>query len=103
MPRSSPGGSWAQVELTDALTRGLAACLQCHLTYLFSIFFTFKNTDQAGHIILSCNNWAEGSFWGRGFVLEMSLISTFLNIKPLHCAVGSPMNPLYGGLVRDSY
>ena len=69
----------------------------------FQLFFTVRNTDQASHIILSCNNWAEGSFGVRGFVLEMSLISTSVNIKSLHRAVGSPMNSLYGGLVRDSY
>ena len=88
---------------SHALTRGLA-CLQCHLAYLFfQLFFIVRNADQASHIILSCNNWAEGSFGVRGFVLEMLLNSTSVNIKSLHRAVGSPMNPLYGGLVRDSY
>ena len=69
----------------------------------FQLFFTVRNADKASHIILSRNIWAEGSFGGRGFVLEMSLISTSVNIKSLHRAVGSPMNPLYGGLVCDSY
>lgn len=78
---------------SHALTRGLACAYNVILT-----FFTVRNTDQASHITLSCNNWAEGSFGGRGFFLEMSLISTFLNIKPLHCAVGSPMNPSMGVL-----